>query len=151
MAYAKTYAGLDAGAKPTRKSLKAGHRRADRTFGSARLGVHRAGLGGAEAVGPVARAHPDRASRRRRRQEGWSKIRERLDGAVERAKAAHPDVPAEVWAEDDEAYTFHRLGLKPVRRGVWSPKGEHPIALGHRRFEWLHVAAFVQPTTGETL
>ena len=91
LAYAKTYGGLDAGAKPTRKSLKAGHRRADRTFGSARLGVHRAGLGGAEAVGPVARAHPDRASRRRRRQEGWSKIRERLDGAVELAKAAHPD------------------------------------------------------------
>ncbi len=26
-----------------------------------------------------------------------------------------------------------------------------PIALGHHRFEWLHVAAFVQPTTGETL
>ena len=30
-----------------------------------------------------------------------------------------------------------------------APKGERPIALGHHRFEWLHVAAFVQPTTGE--
>src|SRR5919202_1804595 len=73
-------------------------------------------------------------------------VRKRLDVAVEQAKAEHPDRPVEVWAEDE-----HRLGLKPIRRKVWTPKGERPIALGHHRFEWLHVAAFVQPTSGETL
>jgi transposase len=72
-------------------------------------------------------------------------VRKRLDAAVEQAKAAHPDRPVEVWAEDE-----HRLGPKPIRRRVWAPKGERPIALGHHRFEWLHVAAFVQPTSGET-
>ena len=44
-----------------------------------------------------------------------------------------------------------RLGLKPIRRRVWAPIGQRPIALGHHRYQWLHVAAFVQPTSGETL
>lgn len=34
---------------------------------------------------------------------------------------------------------------------MWASKGTRPTALGHHRFEWLHVAAFVQPTTGETV
>jgi transposase len=38
-----------------------------------------------------------------------------------------------------------------VRRRVWAPIGERPVALGHHRFEWLHVTAFVQPTTGEAV
>jgi hypothetical protein len=28
----------------------------------------------------------------------------------------------------------HRIGLKPITRGVWAPKGERPIALGHHRY-----------------
>jgi hypothetical protein len=40
--------------------------------------------------------------------------------------------------------------LKPVRRRVWAPIGERPIALGHHRFDWLYVTAFVSPATGET-
>ena len=43
----------------------------------------------------------------------------------------------------------HRIGLKPIRRRVWAPKGKRPIALGHHRYEWLYVTAFVQPTSGE--
>jgi transposase len=39
--------------------------------------------------------------------------------------------------------------LKPVHRRVWAPVGERPIALGHHRFEWLHLTAFVEPTSGE--
>jgi transposase len=65
---------------------------------------------------------------------------------VARAKAAHPDRPVEVWAEDE-----HRLGLKPVRRRVWAPIGARPVALGHHRYQWLHVTAFVQPTSGEAV
>lgn len=63
-----------------------------------------------------------------------------------RAKAAHPDRPVEVWAEDE-----HRLGLKPIRRRVWAPVGQRPIALGHHRYQWLQVVAFVQPTSGEAV
>ena len=29
--------------------------------------------------------------------------------------------------------------------------GERPIALGHHRFQWLYVTAFVGPATGETV
>ena len=45
----------------------------------------------------------------------------------------------------------HRLGLKPVLRSVWAPKGERLIALGHHRFQWLYVTACVGPATGETV
>jgi len=69
-----------------------------------------------------------------------------LEAAVTQARAAHPDRPVEVWAEDE-----HRLGLKPVRRRVWAPVGQRPIALGHHRYRWLHVVAFVQPTSGEAV
>jgi hypothetical protein len=29
--------------------------------------------------------------------------------------------------------------------------GQRPTALGHHRYQWLHVAAFVQPTSGEAV
>ena len=45
----------------------------------------------------------------------------------------------------------HRIGLKPIARGVWAPVGERPIALGHHRFEWLYVTGFVEPATGQTV
>jgi hypothetical protein len=69
-----------------------------------------------------------------------------LDEAVAQAAAAPPDRPVEVWAEDE-----HRLGLKPVRRRVWAPVGARPVALGHHRYQWLHVVAVVQPTSGEAV
>ena len=34
---------------------------------------------------------------------------------------------------------------------MWAPIGERPIALGHHRYKWLHVTAFVQPTSGEAV
>jgi hypothetical protein len=45
----------------------------------------------------------------------------------------------------------HRLGLKPITRGVWAPAGERPIAIGHHRFEWLYATGFVEPETGRTI
>ena len=36
-------------------------------------------------------------------------------------------------------------------RGIWAPKGERPIALGHHRYEWLYVWGFVEPATGNTV
>jgi len=45
----------------------------------------------------------------------------------------------------------HRIGLKPIVRGVSAPVGERPTAFGHHRFEWLYVTGFVEPTTGRTV
>ena len=44
----------------------------------------------------------------------------------------------------------HRIGLKPILRRIWAPCGERPVAVGHHRFEWLYVTAFVSPATGES-
>jgi hypothetical protein len=58
-------------------------------------------------------------------------------------KAAHPEATITVWAEDE-----HRLGLLPLVRRVWAPKGQRPIAQLRRRYEWLYVYGFVRPSTG---
>jgi hypothetical protein len=50
-----------------------------------------------------------------------------------------------VWAEDE-----HRLGLLPVVRRVWAPRGRRPVAPVRRRYEWLYAYGFVRPTTGQT-
>src|SRR5829696_6191421 len=72
--------------------------------------------------------------------------RKKLDEVVAEEAARRPDLPVEVFATDE-----HRLGLKPVLRRVWAPKGERPIALGHHRYKWLYVTAFTQPLSGETI
>src|SRR4051794_30553123 len=48
----------------------------------------------------------------------------------------------------DHGRAPHRLEADPAP-GV-GPKGQRPIALGHHRYKWLYVTAFVQPTSGET-
>lgn len=44
----------------------------------------------------------------------------------------------------------HRVGLKPILRRVWAPRGERPKAVVRPRYEWLYVAAFVRPETGDS-
>jgi len=85
-----------------------------------------------------ARKIPNRRRPRRRR------LSKKLIEIAAEEAAKHPEKLVEVFASDE-----HRLGLKPVTRRVWAPIGERPVAHGHRRFEWLHVAAFVWPATGE--
>lgn len=60
-------------------------------------------------------------------------------------KAAHPAAAVAAWAEDE-----HRLGLKPVRRRVWAPRGQRPVARVARRYAWLDVDGFVRPGPGRT-
>jgi transposase len=60
-------------------------------------------------------------------------------------RAAHPGKRVEVWAEDET-----RLGLKPITRRVWSPKGHRPRSCGRTRYEWLYLYAFARPATGDT-
>ena len=50
-----------------------------------------------------------------------------------------------MWAQDE-----HRLGLLPVVRRIWAPRGSRPTAPVRRRFRWLYVYAFVRPATGAT-
>jgi transposase len=50
-----------------------------------------------------------------------------------------------VWAEDE-----HRLGLLPVVRRVWAPRGRRPAARVRRRYRWLYAYGFVRPATGQT-
>ncbi|WP_223969178.1 IS630 family transposase [Thermus thermophilus] len=44
----------------------------------------------------------------------------------------------------------HRLGLKPVYRRVWAPRGKTPLAWVRPRYRWLYVYGFVRPGTGES-
>src|SRR3954447_15410922 len=57
-----------------------------------------------------------------------------------------PGRAVEVWAFDE-----HRLGLRPVLRRQWAPKGQRPIAVGRHRYEWLYLYGFVHPGTGEVV
>lgn len=42
------------------------------------------------------------------------------------------------------------MGLKPIVRRVWSPRGVRPVAIQRRRYKWLYVYTFVRPDTGES-
>lgn len=44
----------------------------------------------------------------------------------------------------------HRLGLLPIVKRVWAPKGQRPRAPVRRRYAWLYVYGFVRPRTGAT-
>lgn len=57
----------------------------------------------------------------------------------------HPAADLALWAEDD-----HRLGLLPVVRRVWAPRGRRPTAWVHRRCQRRSVSAFVRPVTGQS-
>jgi DDE superfamily endonuclease len=56
---------------------------------------------------------------------------------------AHPNASVTLRAEDE-----HRLGLLPVVRRVWAPKGQRPVASVARHYQWLYVYGFVRPNTG---
>ena len=70
----------------------------------------------------------------------------KLAELVRERREENPDREVEVWAFDE-----HRLGLRPVLRRQWAPKGQRPIAVGHPRYEWLYLYGFVHPGTGEVV
>lgn len=72
-------------------------------------------------------------------------VQKKIAEAVAEEAGRHPGATVEVFCADE-----YRLGLKPVLRRVWAQRGVRPIAVGHHRFEWLHVTAFVSPATGES-
>lgn len=44
----------------------------------------------------------------------------------------------------------HRVGLIPILRRVWAPRGRRPRAVVRPRYEWLYLVAFVHPESGRT-
>src|SRR3954463_6186111 len=78
------------------------------------------------------------------RQQAWRDLADlqqwtdaRLDAlAHERICPATGTSVAEAWASEQRCLTrLHRIGLKPILRRVWAPKGQRPIALGHHRYK----------------
>ncbi len=60
-------------------------------------------------------------------------------------RAHYPLAKVEIWAQDE-----HRVGLRPILRRVWAPKGVRPVVRVRPRYEWVWVYGFVQPATGQT-
>jgi DDE superfamily endonuclease len=72
-------------------------------------------------------------------------VEKKLAQTVAFVKQQHPQATVEAWAEDE-----HRIGLHPVNRIVWVPKGEQPLATVNWKYEWLWLVGFVEPKSGET-
>jgi hypothetical protein len=49
----------------------------------------------------------------------------------------------ETWGTDE-----HRVGLKPILRKVWAPRGQRPHAPVWHRYEWLYLVGFIHPPSG---
>ena len=72
-------------------------------------------------------------------------MEKKLAQTVEAVRTQHPEASVEVWAEDE-----HRVGLHPVNRRVWSPADAPATAQVNCQYQWLWLAGFVCPTSGET-
>ncbi len=59
--------------------------------------------------------------------------------------AEHPGAVVEVWATDE-----HRIGLKPILRRVWAPRGKRPVIAIHPRYRWRYLSGYVHPASGRT-
>jgi len=74
----------------------------------------------------------------------------KLQARVTELQGSETAIPVEVWAFDEQ-----RLGLKPILRKVWAPRGRRPTASGHHRYQWLYLYGFlygfVRPATGEVV
>jgi hypothetical protein len=57
----------------------------------------------------------------------------------------HPGAAVEVWASDE-----HRIGLKPILRRVWAPRGRRRVVKIHPRYHWRSLCAYVHPASGRT-
>lgn len=44
----------------------------------------------------------------------------------------------------------HRIGLKPIVRRVWAPRGKRPVVEIHPRYRWRYLSGFVHPPSGRT-
>lgn len=68
-----------------------------------------------------------------------------MDIEFVKVKKENADKKVEIWAQDEA-----RLGLQPVIRRTWSPKGKRLIAAQVRKYQWIYTYAFVHPLTGKS-
>src|SRR6478735_3139862 len=108
-------------------------------------GVAAARLGLPQEARPQ-RAGAEAAARQGGEPRGAGGVQEKLAAEVGERRERNPGRAVEVWAFDE-----HRLGLKPVLRRQWAPKGQRPVAVGRYRYEWLYLYGFVHPATGEVV
>ena len=59
-------------------------------------------------------------------------------------KRWNPDRIIEVWSQDEA-----RIGLVPILRRMWAPRGNRPIASNKTKYQWTYVYGFVHPATGK--
>ena len=64
---------------------------------------------------------------------------------MQAVQQAYPQDKVELWTTDQ-----HRIGLKPILRRVWSPRGQRPRASVQHRYQWCYLYAFVHPGSGRT-
>lgn len=43
-----------------------------------------------------------------------------------------------------------RFGLKPIIKRLWAPRGQRPIVVQRRKYQWLYAYIFVEPRTGHS-
>ncbi|HET6518196.1 MAG TPA: IS630 family transposase [Geminicoccaceae bacterium] len=86
------------------------------------------------------------AARQGGERRGAAGVQKGLAIRVDERRAENPQRSVEVWAFDE-----HRVGLKPILRRQWAPKGQRPIAVGQHRYEWLYLYGFVHPSTGAVI
>jgi transposase len=65
---------------------------------------------------------------------------------VQALQQTYPGEGVELWTTDQ-----HRIGLKPILRRVWSPRGQRPRAPVQHRYQWCYLYAFVHPPSGRTV
>jgi transposase len=68
-----------------------------------------------------------------------------LPQTVDRIKKRYPKASVELWGEDE-----HRIGLLPIIRRVWAPKGLRPVVNVQHRYQWMYLVGFVCPQKGES-
>jgi DDE superfamily endonuclease len=64
---------------------------------------------------------------------------------VRQLRAEEPARTVELWCEDE-----CRIGLVPIVRRVWAPRGKRPAAPHRIKRQWLYVYGFVRPGTADT-
>ena len=68
-----------------------------------------------------------------------------METKVAAVQREHPGADVEVWAGDE-----HRIGLKPILRRVWAPRGQRPVITIHPRYRWRYLLGYVHPASGRT-
>ncbi len=59
-------------------------------------------------------------------------------------RAQYSLAEVDVWAQDEQ-----RVGLQPILRRVWAPRGARPVVRGRPKYAWVWGYGFVRPATGQ--